>query len=173
MGIMEKMAGAMMGRMSGQEKEMMMEGMMDNFFSGMSQEEKQEMMTKMMPKMMGEMMGNGGIMEMMKMCCGGEGEEGFNPMEMCASMMESVSRSCELATYATPEVRGLFEDWTEEVSSEILQFVRERERTTPEEIASKMKISKNSAIFFISHLARQDKLKIESVMTTKEVNKNG
>jgi len=106
--------------------------------------------------------------EMIKMCCGGEAEGGFNPMEMCKSMMESVSRACELATYATPEVRGLFEDWTEEVSSEILQFVKEKGRTTPEEIAQKMKISKNSAIFFIAHLAKENKLKIESIMANKE-----
>lgn len=105
-------------------------------------------------------------MEMMKSCCGeSEREESFNPMEMCKSMIENISRCGELAAYATPEVRGLFEDWTEEVSSEILRFVKEKGKITPEEIAKEIKISVNSVIFFISNLARQGKLKIESVIT--------
>ncbi|MBI2015028.1 MAG: hypothetical protein HYS77_05765 [Candidatus Rokubacteria bacterium] len=58
------------------------------------------MMRQMMEKMMG-------------------GMEGFNPMAMCQAMMTSVSKSAEMAAYATPEVRTLFEEWARSVEEEI------------------------------------------------------
>ncbi len=103
----------------------------------------------------------------MNSCCGeqeGMGSKMMGGMEdMCKVMMESISMFLELASYATLEVRGLFEDWLDGVSSEILQFVRGKKKTTPDEIVEKMKILRASAIFFISYLARQNKLSIDEV----------
>lgn len=111
-----------------------------------------EMMGKMMPKMMKGMMSR-----MMG------GEEGFSPMEMCREMMAGMKQSSELAAYATPEVRALFEDWAREVEEAVLAFVREQGTTDPQAIAEHLKISAESAIFFVGRLAREGKLKIGTV----------
>jgi len=53
-----------------------------------------------------EMMKKG--QEMMKEKMAGAG---FNPSEMCRQMTSSVTKAAEMGSYATPEVRALFEDW--------------------------------------------------------------
>jgi hypothetical protein len=111
-----------------------------------------EMMGRMMPKMMEGMMSR-----MMG------GEEGFSPMEMCREMMAGMKQVSQLAAYATPEVRALFEDWVREVEETVLAFVQEQGTTDPQAIAEHLKISAESAVFFVSRLAREGKLKISSV----------
>ena len=39
----------------------------------------------------------------------------FNPAAMCQAMMTSVGKAAEMAAYATPEVRTLFEEWARSV----------------------------------------------------------
>jgi hypothetical protein len=111
-----------------------------------------EMMGRMMPKMMEGMMSR-----MMG------GEEGFSPMEMCREMMAGMRQAAELAAYATPEVRALFEDWVREVEEAVLAFVQEQGTTDPQAIAEHLKISAESAIFFIGRLAREGRLRIDTV----------
>ena len=91
------------------------------------------------------------------------GEEGFNPMEMCQEMMRRMAQTSEIAAYATPEVRALFEDWVREVEGDILAFVQEQGTTDPQAIAEHFKISVESALFFINRLASQGKLEIGTV----------
>ncbi|MGQ9824162.1 MAG: winged helix-turn-helix domain-containing protein [Desulfotomaculales bacterium] len=86
--------------------------------------------------------------------------EGFNPMEMCRKMTESVTKAAEMGSYATPEVRALFEDWVGEVEKEILTFVEAKGEVEPKDIAEKLKINEGSVIFFISRLAQQGKVKL-------------
>jgi hypothetical protein len=109
-------------------------------------------MVKEMPKMMEGMMSR-----MMS------GEEGFSPMEMCREMTAGMRQVAELAAYATPEVRALFEDWMREVEEAVLAFVREQGTTDPQAIAEHFKISAESAVFFVGRRAREGKLKISSV----------
>jgi hypothetical protein len=164
MGIKENMMRSMMEKMSAEEKTAMMEQMMTEFFAGMTSEEKQEMMKTMMPKMMGEMMGGAGGSSMMgmmgSMCCGDEGPEGFNPMEMCHNMMSSISQSNEMAAFATPEIRGLFEEWVQQLDLEVLEFVKTVKSTDPEALASYLKLSKESAIYLLSRLAQKGTISI-------------
>jgi len=94
--------------------------------------------------------------EMMKGMMG----EGFNPMEMCEGMVGSITKSAEIATYATPELRGLFEEWLSQIEGEILGFLEARKVVVPEDVTKHFKLSKESVIFLISRLARQGKLKI-------------
>ncbi len=170
MSLKEKMMDSMMGKMSKEEKKAMMSSMMENFFDDMTPEDKQGMMQEMMPKMMG---GGMPMMGMMQNMMGGmkEGKEGgFNPMDMCKKMMENMSRSNTIAEFATPELRGLFEDWVQQIEEEILQFVQEHESVDPEEIAAHFKLSKNSVIYLLSKLAQKDAIKFKSEKASGKVN---
>jgi len=151
--------------MSNEEKQSMMDNMMDKFFSNMSGEEKQSMMQNMMPKMMGSMMGGkGGMMGMMemmgKMMSGNKSEDGTMemPWDMCKKMMSGISKSSELATYATPEIRQLFEEWMVQIEEEILIHVKGSTSIDIGKIAEQFKLSKESVIFILTGLAKKGKI---------------
>ena len=91
--------------------------------------------------------------EMMKGMMG----EGFNPMEMCKCMIDSVTKSADMATYATPELRTLFEEWLAQLDAEVLEFLKGRETASPEDVAAHFKFSKDSAVFLLSKLARGER----------------
>ncbi len=105
-----------------------------------------------MPPMMQEMM-----QKMM------EGMKEFNPMAMCQAMMTSVSKSAEIAAYATPEVRGLFEEWAKSVEEEILNVLKERGQMDLNQLAAQLKISPESTMHFIGRLVREGKIPISAV----------
>lgn len=171
MGFKETMMSNMMGKMSLEEKKQMMNGMMENFFGNMEPGEKQDLMKEMMPKMMGMMMGGNqqgggnpmmGMMSMMQGMMGGgkDGEESFNPMDMCKQMMTTISNTSELATFATPEIRGLFEEWVQQVDEEILSLLESNKAFEPEELAKQLKLSRESVIYFLSRLAQKGKISL-------------
>ncbi len=151
MGFKEKMMEGMMKKMSSSEKKDMMDNMMESFFSNMTGEEKQDMMKNMMPKMMGSMMG-GGMGEMT--------DEGGGPMDMCKGMMESMAKNSDMASFAIPEVRDLFEEWVIQIEEEIMNLMDGKKEITPEDIAKELKISKKSAIYFASRLAQSGKISL-------------
>lgn len=101
-----------------------------------------------MPPMMQEMMG---------------GTNEFNPMAMCQAMMTSVSKSAEMAAYATPEVRTLFEEWADTVAAEVLAVLKTRGRVDLAELASALKISREGALFFLGRLVREGKATISGI----------
>jgi hypothetical protein len=68
-----------------------------------------------------------------------------------------------MASFATPEVRGLFEEWAKAVEEEILGFLKEKGSSDPSEIAAKLKISEESSLFFIGKMAKEKKVKIAGV----------
>ncbi len=176
MGLKEKMFENMMGKMSAEEKSQMMQRMMDKFFGSMSTDEKEGMMNNMMPNMMSGMKEGKGfsMMDMMNnMMCDmmgnkNEGTEknysptGFNPMEMCKKMMAAMEKSNDLATYATPEVRALFEEWAEQIENEILDYIKANNNADPEKLAEKFKLSKDSVNFFITKLSQKGKININA-----------
>ncbi len=197
MGIKHKMMDSMMGNMSAEEKRQMMDAMMDTFFGSMTKEEKQKMMQSMMDRffgsmseeekremmngMMAGMMGGGGspMMGMMKNMMGkmmggkkegAENESGrmdFNPMEMCHKMMMNMGKTSEMASYATPEVRSLFEEWSEQIESEIFNFIKQSGSVDPERLSEHFKLSKNSINFFLSKLAQKGKIRLKAETDTK------
>src|SRR5574341_271334 len=73
-----------------------------------------------------------------------EGMKEFNPMAMCQAMMTSVTKSAEMAAYATPEVRTLFEDWAKSVEDEILTVLKARGQMDLGHVATQLKISQES-----------------------------
>lgn len=84
-------------------------------------------------------------------------------MQMCQQMTGAVIEIGKMASFATPEIRGLFEEWAKAVEGEILEFLKEHKSSTPGEIAAKLKITEESVLFLIAKLAREGKLKITGV----------
>lgn len=178
MGIKEKMMESMMGNMSKEEKMDMMNKMMDSFFSNMSDEEKKEMMNNMMQNMMGDnkstpmggmmgmmMGGKSGMMDMMsKMMGGKKSEDGTAemPWNMCRKMMANMTKSTDLAVFSTPEIRQLFEEWTEQIETEILDFTKQSETIEVDKIQKHFKLTKESIIYFLNRLAQKEKIKFKS-----------
>ena len=95
------------------------------------------------------------------------GMKEFNPMAMCQAMMTSVSKSAEMAAYATPEVRTLFEEWAQSVGAEVLTVLRTRGRVDLTELASALKISPEGALFFLGRLVREGKATISGIQATE------
>jgi len=102
------------------------------------------------------------MMGMMKEMMGEMGET-FNPMEMCKHMMETVSTTATMAGFATPEVRALFDDWVTQVEGEVLSIVKQKGEVNPWAIAQELKISEDSALYFISKLIRDKKVQVTAI----------
>jgi hypothetical protein len=96
-----------------------------------------------------------------------------NPVEMSKEVISAVSHSYELATYSTPELRGLFNDWMGEIEREILGFLGNRKKVDPGEVASHFKLKRESAIFILGKLAREGKIKMQAWGPRKNSRKRG
>ena len=105
------------------------------------------------------------MQEMMQKMMGGTQE--FNPMAMCQAMMTSVSKSAEMAAYATPEVRTLFEEWTQSVGAEVVTVLKSKGRVDLAELASALKISPEGALYFLGRLVREGKATISGIQATE------
>jgi hypothetical protein len=84
-------------------------------------------------------------------------------MQMGQQMAGAVTESASMASFATPEVRGLFEEWARAVEEEIVAFLKEKGSSEPSEIGARLKISEESALYFIGKMARENKLKVTGV----------
>ena len=104
-----------------------------------------------------------GMMKMMETMFGKDS----NPAEMCGQMVQAVTKAAELGSYASPEVRALFENWVEEVEKDILGFIRSKGEVEPKDVASHLKLKEESVLFFITRLARQGKIRITSVRASE------
>ncbi len=105
-----------------------------------------------MPSMMSEMM--------QKMMGGGKD---FNPMAMCQAMCTSVSKSAEMAAYATPEVRGLFEEWAGSVEAEVLRVLKARGPLDLATLARELRIGPESVLYFLGKLVREGQVTISEI----------
>lgn len=94
------------------------------------------------------------------------GVQEFNPMAMCQAMMTSVSKSAEMAAYATPEIRTLFEEWARSVEEEVLAVLRAQGKTDLAQLAARLKITPESAIYFLGKLVREGKATISEIRGT-------
>ncbi len=79
-------------------------------------------------------------------------------------MMEGFVEAQKLAAYATPEVRGLFEEWVKGMEASVVEFVKEKGTANQEEIATHLKISVASAAFIIGKLVREGRLRVHVVL---------
>src|SRR5512138_2965223 len=112
-----------------------------------------------------EGMGPPAMMDAMRKAMGGAGGE-FNPAAMCQAMMTSVGKAAEMAAYATPEVRTLFEEWARSVEDEVLGALRARGPLDLAALAGDLKISPESALYFLGKLVREGKAAIGAIQAT-------
>ncbi len=84
-------------------------------------------------------------------------------MQMGQQMAGAITESASMASFATPEVRGLFEEWAKAVEEEIVGLLNDKGTSDPSEIAARLKISEESALFFIGKMAREKKVKITGI----------
>lgn len=95
-----------------------------------------------------------------------EGMKDFNPMAMCQAMIASVGKAAEMAAYATPEVRTLFEEWARSVEDEILTILRAGSPLSLDQLAAQLKVSPQSTLSFLGKLVREGKVVISEVRAT-------
>jgi hypothetical protein len=112
-------------------------------------------------------MGMGMMQDMMQNMMKGMGGMPDICMKMMQQMAGSVTETAGIAFFATPEIRGLFEEWARALEEEIIAFVKEKQRTSPPDIAAKLKISEESVLFFIGKMAREGKLIIGEIRVSK------
>ena len=91
------------------------------------------------------------------------GMQEFNPMAMCQAMMTSVGKAAEMAAYATPEVRTLFEEWARSVEDEVLAVLKARGPLDLTGLAAALKIGPQSALHFLGRLVREGKATISGI----------
>jgi hypothetical protein len=87
--------------------------------------------------------------------------------DMCAKMMQQMagafSGSSNTAPFATPEIGGLFEEWSRTVEEEILAFIKEKGKTSlPEKPNSAQHFSSSS-----SFMPSTSETKILNAATTR------
>ena len=85
-------------------------------------------------------------------------DEGVDPTHMCQSMIDKVARSKQLSAVAEPEILVLFEDWLEELESEVISFVNQTGSSAPVDLAQGIGLSRSGAEFLIAKLKREEKL---------------
>jgi hypothetical protein len=81
-------------------------------------------------------------------------------MQMCEQMTGTVIEIGRLAGFASPELRGLFEEWVKALEGETIEFFKEKRSCSPVDLAARLKLSEESILFLIGKLVREGKLKI-------------
>ncbi len=84
-------------------------------------------------------------------------------MQMCEQMTGTVIEIGRLAGFASPELRGLFEEWVKALEGEVIEFLKEKGSTLPADLAAQLKLTEESVLFLIGKLVREGKLKIAGV----------
>jgi hypothetical protein len=155
----EKSADSKETEMSHDERDKMWEKMMECCCSDMTEEERQKW-THHFHEWGGPMMGMVGKMH-------GKGGIGHIPWEMCKEMIASIRQGRRIATTATPEVQGLFEDWIEQIEQEMFEYLKDNDSVDIKDLSGHFKISKDSAYYFVTKLAQKGKIKIK-IKTDKD-----
>jgi hypothetical protein len=101
------------------------------------------------------------MQKMMQKMMGGMGD--LNPAAMCQAMMTSVGKAAEMAAYATPEVRTLFEEWARSVEEEVLAALKGKGPLDLATLAGALKVSPESALYFLGKLVREGKATIAGI----------
>lgn len=111
-------------------------------------------------------MGMGMMEDMMQSMMKGAG----GMPEMCMKMMEQMSAAGEgtnAGGFASPEMRGLFEEWQRSLEEELIKFIKDSVKTRPSDIAAQLKISQDTVLLLVGKLARQGKLIIGEIRVSE------
>jgi hypothetical protein len=78
---------------------------------------------------------------MMMGMMGKRGKDQKMPWDMCREMMAGIQETASTAKFATPELRGLFNEWCEQVETEILESVKKQEKISVKDLSAAFKPS--------------------------------
>ncbi len=92
----------------------------------------------------------------------------MNPIEMSKEVLTAINHSYELGSYATPELRGLFNEWLGEIEMRVLNFIEIRKRVNPGQLADHFKLSTESILFILEKLAREGRVSLEAAGRAKD-----
>ena len=87
--------------------------------------------------------------------------------KVTARLVESISRTSQLAAGSTPELQRLFERWISIVTGEILKDAKEQGFLNIEDTAGRIGIDDSSVLCLIQYLHRQGLIKVTEVKTTE------
>lgn len=85
-------------------------------------------------------------------------DEGVDPKHLSQGLMNKVAQSGQLQSVADPEVMVLFEDWLEELETEVVALVKNTGALEPQVLGEKLGVSVAGASFLITKLKREGKL---------------
>ncbi len=83
--------------------------------------------------------------------------EGVDPTQMCRSLVDKVAQSEQLLAIADPDLLVLFEDWLEELESEVRALFKTHGTLDDKALAERLGVSRRGATFLLSKLARGGK----------------
>jgi len=83
--------------------------------------------------------------------------EGVDPTQMCRSLVDKVAQSEQLLAITDPELLMLFEDWLEELETEVLALLKTHGPLDNKMLADKIGLSRRGATFLLSKLEREGK----------------
>lgn len=138
------------GQGSGSNPMMMGMGIMKKMMAkmGPGSEGPMAMMQKMMGQIESPQGGEAGnsMQNMMGMCMG-----------MQAEMLTAMHKTASMAAFSTPELHTLFGEWMESLEREALTAMADKGQMDVVALAAALKISEQSAIHLIAHLASKGK----------------
>lgn len=68
-------------------------------------------------------------------------------------MMSGLKETANTAKFATAELRGLFEEWCQQIEKEILEFVKEKNTINVKDLSDKFSLSEESIKYLLAKLA--------------------
>ena len=84
--------------------------------------------------------------------------EGVDPTQMCQSLVDKVAQSEQLSAIVEMDLLVMFEDWLEELETEVLDVLKKNASLDEKAIAGKLGLSNRGAAFLMSKLKRQGRL---------------
>ena len=85
-------------------------------------------------------------------------DEGVDPTQMCQNLVDKVAQSKQLSAVVEPELLVLFENWLEELESEVISYIKKGGSKEPVDLAEDMGLSRSGADFLVMKLKREGKL---------------
>jgi predicted HTH transcriptional regulator len=88
-------------------------------------------------------------------------------MRLGQQVVGSITEMANLASFATPEVRVLFEEWAKLFEEEILAFIKDNAKATSADIAAKMRLSEESMLYCLSKMFHEGKIMVGEIRVKK------
>ncbi|HEB70280.1 MAG TPA: hypothetical protein ENI88_11770 [Desulfobulbus sp.] len=86
----------------------------------------------------------------------------MNPIEMSKEVMAAISYTYGLASYSTPELRSLFDDWLGEIEHMVVDVIHTQKKADPNQIGARLNLQPDSVLFILSKLAREGKINLQA-----------